>query len=224
MREGGASVELGCEATRVEVLAAAPPAARAEVAVTARDGRVFRADQCVLAAPVKALGAVEFSPPLSPAKQRALAEVPMGSIAKVSLLVESERWLEGKRRGGVAVPGLPPSANAYNCAGGRVSGDANCVVTVYAVGQAAEHIASLPRERRVAAAAEAVSRSPAARGSDEPALREPERVTQGADKVWREDTSSRGAYAFFRPGQIAVRWEGAPLLLSLTTATCGMRE
>lgn len=224
-RSGGAQFEMGCEAVRVEVLAYPPPApagvsaaaessapqnSAAEVAVTARDGRVFRASQCVLAAPVAALSAVEFVPQLSPEKRRAIAEIPMGSIAKVSFVVDGARWLDGKCSGGIAVTGLPPSANAYTAAGGRSrsssGGDATCVVTVYAVGDAAEHIAQLQHDQRICAAAEAVSASPATKEDGaESALREPEHVTEGAAKVWREDTSSKGAYAFFRPGQIAVR-------------------
>lgn len=202
--------------------------------VTARDGRAFEADQVVLAAPLKAVAALDFSPPLSEAKRRALAEVPMGSIAKVAMEVDGERWLDGRRRGGVAVAGLPASANAYTAAGGRAGGGGGgeesggrCVVTVYAVGEAAEHIASLPPERRVAAAAEAVGRSLTADdgggGGSRPALREPGHVACGAAKVWREDTSSRGAYAFFRPGQISARPCG-PAAAPLMHGACAAHE
>lgn len=107
----------------------------------------------------------------------------------------------------------PHLLQAYNAAGGRTSGT-GCVVTVYAVGDAAEAVASLPAEARVAEVAAAVGRSPAGGPTsggtptgEQPllALSDPKHITQGVAKVWSEDSSSRGAYAYFRPGQITVR-------------------
>ncbi len=68
--------------------------------------RTFAADHLICTLPLQLLGKVEFSPPLSPEKQRAIAELPSTSVARIFLQTRTKFWVaEGLN--GVALTDLP---------------------------------------------------------------------------------------------------------------------
>ncbi len=155
-----------------------------------RDGEFERltADRVVCAVPFSVLRRVEVSPAFSPQKQAAVAELPYTSIARVYAQVDAKFW----------EPGLPDSATTdlpikhifeptLTQAGPRA------ILACDSAGIQARRITAMSAGDRVSFALAEMERV-------YPELRR--HFERGASKCWDEDPWTRGAYVWFRPGQL----------------------
>ncbi len=159
--------------------------------VLTRRGRVesVEAARVVCAAPHTALRQVEFAPRLSPAKERAMREVPATSVTRIWAQMQTRFWAERGERG---------SADTDRELG-RVRDETELlpgtsgVLGSYLSGEIARRVGRLSGEARVAAlVAHAELVHPGAARA----------FVVGVSKSWDEDPFARGAYAWFRPGQL----------------------
>lgn len=162
------------------------------VTVVTRDGdgfRRWRADHLVVAIPFSVLRAVEVSPPFSRAKQAAIEALPYTSITRVFVQVRQRFWND-RELPSFATTDLPikwifePTISQQG---------SSAILACEAAGAQARRFMALPDEERAARAIE-----------------EMERVYQGlrphvertASICWDRDEWARGAYCWFRPGQM----------------------
>ncbi len=159
--------------------------------VIRRDAEYERltADRVVCAVPFSVLRRIEIAPPFSSRKQAAIAELPYTSITRVYAQVGQRFWVE---------EGLPGSAT-----------------TDLPIKHIFEPTVTQPGPRAILACDTAgiqARRMTAMKAGDRVsfALAEMERVypdlrrhfERGASKCWDEDEWARGAYVWFRPGQL----------------------
>jgi monoamine oxidase len=162
------------------------------VTVVTRDGdgfRRWRADHLVVAIPFSVLRAVEVSPPFSRAKQAAIEALPYTSITRVFVQVRQRFWND-RELPSFATTDLPikwifePTISQQG---------PSAILACEAAGAQARRFMALPDEERAARA-----------------IDEMERVYQGlrphvertASICWDRDEWARGAYCWFRPGQM----------------------
>lgn len=147
------------------------------------------ADRVVCTVPFSVLCGIEISPPFSPRKQAAIAELPYTSIARVYAQVDERFW---ERAGllGSATTDLPIkhiSEPTITQSGPRA------ILACDTAGIQARRITRMPTGDRVSYALAEMERV-------YPDLRR--HVERGASKCWDEDAWARGAYVWFRPGQL----------------------
>ncbi len=167
------------------------PGQRAAAVVVRRERHYQRleADQVVCAVPFSILKGIEVSPPFSPQKQAAIQQLPYTSIARVYLQCRRKFWVE-QRLYNSATTDLPikhifePTMNQPGLRG---------ILACDTAGTQARRITALLQDDRISFALTEMERV-------YPGLRE--EVEQGASKCWDEDEWARGAYAWFRPGQM----------------------
>lgn len=147
------------------------------------------ARRVVCAMPHTVLREVRFTPGLSPAKQRALDEVPSASVTRLFAHLRSRPWVQRGERGTVDTD-VPL---------GRVrdetellAGD-DAVLGAYLTGPLARSIAAMGDDARRRAWIEHLERAHPGVAHD---------VGVVLSKAWDEDPCARGAYAYFRPGQM----------------------
>jgi len=176
-------------ATRVERIEADEKAVAVRVA---HDGRVewLRAERVVCTLPFSVLRTLEFSAPCSAAKARAIAELPYSPVTRVFLQFSHKRWTEDNFH----VLTLADLRfrwffeHTANQAGRRG------ILEAQAFGAEARRLRGMSEEARVAAALASVEEIfPGARAYFE----------RGVSKCWDEDIWARGAFAYFRPGQVS---------------------
>lgn len=183
----GGRVAYGAEVTRVE------HDARGARVTFSRDGRPasIDADRVVFAVPFTVLRRVAIDPPPSPAKARAIAELPAVSVARVYAEVDERFWLARGEAGDVETD--LPSGTIRDETALQVGATA-AVLGAYLSGDAARRAAAQGDDAaRVRAFVDDAERA-------RPGVRA--RVRAGAVKCWDEDPFARGAYAWFRPGQM----------------------
>ena len=159
--------------------------------VIRRDGESERltADRVVCAVPFSVLRRVEISPPFSPRKQVAIAELPYTSIARVYAQVSGRFWEPTK---------LPDSATTdlpikHIFEPTVTQPGPRAILACDTAGIQARRITAMPASDRVSFALAEMERV-------YPDLRR--HVERGASKCWDEDEWARGAYVWFRPGQL----------------------
>jgi len=162
------------------------------VGVITRDGdgfRRWRADHLVVAIPFSVLRTVEVSPPFSRPKQAAINGLPYTSITRVFFQVRRRFWND-RQLPSFATTDLPikwifePTVSQQG---------SSAILACEAAGGQARRLMALPDQERV-----------------ELAIEEVERVYQGlranmeltASICWDRDEWARGAYCWFRPGQM----------------------
>ncbi|HYO64345.1 MAG TPA: FAD-dependent oxidoreductase [Pyrinomonadaceae bacterium] len=155
--------------------------------------QALAAEHVVCAVPFSVLRRVEVWPPLSPAKTRAIRELPYFSASRVYLQSRRRFWLEQKLDG-FASTDLPINAvwdMTANGAGPRG------ILHSYIGGPQARAVAAMAEPQRVAFALRHMERV-------YPGMRE--HFEGGASKCWDEDPWSRGASSWYRPGQMNELW------------------
>jgi monoamine oxidase len=156
-------------------------------------------DFAVSAVPFTLLRRIEFQPGLSEAKRRAITALPYTSVMRVYLQLGRRSWTAPHLS---ATTDLPVGWVWESSAGQPGPG---AIVESYTAAAAARRLAALEESARL----EAVLRGLAPVVPD---VRE--RFELGASKDWDHDPWARGAYAWFRPGQVtglvpdAMRAEG----------------
>lgn len=180
LRDG---VELGREVVAIE--------SRADgVTVRCADGTSVGASFVVCSLPLSVLANVAIDPPLPELQARAVASLPAQPITQIYLVPKTPFWEED----GYA-PSLFTDSVAGMIAASRNGADPEQVtsLTAWAMGPAAarlDRMSEADAGREVVAAIERIR--PAAKG----------RLEVVGLKSWGADPYARGAWAYFRPGQV----------------------
>jgi monoamine oxidase len=151
--------------------------------------RTFTADRVIVAVPFAVLSRIRFTPALSRDAREAIEQLPNTSVVKVFVQTRSRFWIAEGQSGGAStdLPLSLVSERTINQPGTRG------ILEAYVVGAPARRLCPLgPEERLRAVTADLARLFPAIADQYE----------SGASKCWDEDEWSRGAYAWFRPGQM----------------------
>ena len=151
---------------------------------------VFAADRMIVAVPFAVLRGVTFNPPLPEAMRAAIEQLPNTSVVKVFLQTRSRFWLAQGQSGGAStdLPITLVSERTINQPGPRG------ILEAYVAGAQARRFCAMSDDDRQKAAIADLKRL-------FPDIEE--HYEAGASKCWDADPWSRGAYAWFRPGQMA---------------------
>ena len=152
--------------------------------------QTMMADRLVCAIPFSVLKHIEVSPRFSPEKQRAIAELPYTSVARVYLQSRRRFWTDQGLEGN-AYTDLPIMAvfdSTYNQPGTRG------ILHSYMAGPSARRATALKEAERITFTLEQMEKV-------YPGMRE--NFEGGASKCWDEDEWARGDYAWFKPGQLS---------------------
>jgi monoamine oxidase len=157
-----------------------------------RRGRLDRveADRVVCALPYTVLRRVAIAPSFSAQKTRAIHELPAVSVTRVFAEVGARFWLERGEAGDVDTD-LPIGTLRDETQ--LQDGPRGAVLGAYLSGDAARASCAHEEGARVRAFVDAADEAM-------PGVRD--RLRAGASKCWDEDPFARGAYAWFRPGQM----------------------
>jgi monoamine oxidase len=147
------------------------------------------ADCAVFAIPPTVLRALPVSPALSPEKARALAEIALESVTRVWVEADQRFW-NARGESGRAETDLPLGKVRDETDG--LPGTAG-VLGVYTTRAASRRLAAMEDGERVRAVLDQVAQV-------HPGMKE--RFVAGASKSWDTDPFQRGAYAYFKPGQL----------------------
>ncbi|MBI3030568.1 MAG: FAD-dependent oxidoreductase [Candidatus Rokubacteria bacterium] len=167
------------------------PGERSASVVVANAGGHERltADHVVCTVPFSVLRHIEISPPLSRAKQLAIEQLPYTSVARVYLQSRRRFWLDANPY--VYVDTDLPIMWIFDQTGTQPG--PRGVLEGQAVGAEARRIMQMRESDRIRFALDQMEQVfPGARGNFE----------RGATKCWDEDPWARGAYAYFRPGEM----------------------
>ena len=151
--------------------------------------QTFTADRLILAVPFAVARSIEFRPPLPADTRAAMEQLPNTSVVKVFVQTRTRFWIADGMSGGAGtdLPIRLVSERSINQAGTRG------ILESYVVGPDARRFCAMSDAARVqAAAAELAKLFPAVTAQYE----------GGTSKCWEEDEWSRGAYAWFKPGQM----------------------
>jgi monoamine oxidase len=165
--------------------------ARGVRVICSQGGRqqTFAADYLICAIPFAVLRRVEISPDFSPQKRQAIAQLGNTSVARVFLQTRKRFWLD-EGLSGAATTDLPIMTTydkAHYLPGKRG------LLEVYVAGARARSLAAMaPNERMNFTVGQMERIFPAIR----------EHYEGGSSVCWDEDEWARGAYAWFKPGQM----------------------
>jgi monoamine oxidase len=165
---------------------------QASVSVTferAGERMTSSAERVVFAIPPPLLRSLPVTPALSTEKQRALKELPLESVTRVWLETERRFWLERGESGRVDTDlALGPVRD-------ESEGDAGVagMLGFYVTRAEARRLAKLSEPERIQAMLAFAERA-------HPGLRQ--HFVVGASKSWDSEPFQRGAYAYFKPGQV----------------------
>lgn len=143
----------------------------------------------VLAVPPAALRRIRLDPPLDPARARALDELGRGRVVKVMLQVRRRFWAERGLTGRAFTDGLVQAT--YETTAGQPGERA--VLTVYVADRAADALATLPDDERLAVCLATLEQLYPGCSRE---------VEQAVTAAWDAATPAGGAYSHFRPGQL----------------------
>jgi len=151
--------------------------------------RTLTADHLVCTLPFSVLSRVEISPALSPEKRRAVTDLQYTSVARVYLQTRTRFW-EADGLSGLGLVDAPPmglfeEASALSIRRG--------ILESYNAGVQARQVTAMPADERLRWALQQGALI-------HPSL--PEHFEGGTSKCWDEDEWARGAYTWFRPGQM----------------------
>lgn len=153
------------------------------------------AERIVCAIPYSVLRHLEVAPAFSPAKQRAVRELPMVSAARVCAQFDRRFWQErgdaGDAETDLAVGSVRDETKLQVGTAG--------VLGSFLTGDPSRRLTALPPAERLRAFMEAAEKvHPGAK----------EHFVAGTTKCWDEDPFARGAFAWFKPGQMAALGPG----------------
>ena len=170
-------IEHGAKQVRVVYLQAGAPTSIA-------------ADALVCAVPFSVLRRMDISPGFSAEKQQAIEQLPYTSVARTYLQTRKKFWLDEGLSGSATTDLSYMSVfdGAPNQTGTRG------ILESYLAGPKARQVAALKEGERVSSVLGLVEKV-------HPRVRQNFEV--GATKCWDEDEWARGAYAWYKPGQMA---------------------
>ena len=155
----------------------------------AGERKSLSADRVICAVPFTVLRRIKVSPDFTPEKRRAVAEMPYTSVARTYLQTSHKFWLE-EGLSGYASTDLS-NMFVFDAAPGQTA--RRGILETYDAGPRARQVTAMREGERVYSALALVEKVlPRVRGEFE----------VGATKCWDEDEWARGAYAWYRPGQM----------------------
>ena len=165
--------------------------ARGVRAICSRAGgrQTFAADYLICAIPFAVLTRVEVSPGFSSQKRQAIAQLGNTSVTRVFLQTRKRFWLD-EGLSGAATTDLP-IMTAYDKA--HYLPGKRGLLEAYVAGARARRLAAMAPNERLKFTVGQMERIL-------PAIRE--HYEGGASVCWDEDEWARGAYAWFKPGQM----------------------
>ncbi|HKG12721.1 MAG TPA: NAD(P)/FAD-dependent oxidoreductase [Pyrinomonadaceae bacterium] len=149
-------------------------------------GRTFEADACVCTVPARVLDKITFDPPLPAAHREAAEQLQYSRIVKNSVLFDERFW----RAENFSVVSDVTSHYYFHSTQGQPG--KRGILCSYAVGEKADVLASQGARRRT----DIITRDLAPFDERAPAL-----ARSIESYAWQRDPYTRGAYAFYRPGQ-----------------------
>jgi monoamine oxidase len=149
--------------------------------------RTFSADHLICTVPFPVLRNVEIVPHLPAEKRRAITELQLTSVARIFLQTRTRFW-ESQGHSGVVLSDrswsvFPRSPDPASHRG---------ILESYSAGAEARRIAKLGENLLPLGIREAAAVFPEL----------PDQLEGGAAKIWDEDEWARGAYTWFKPGQM----------------------
>lgn len=151
--------------------------------------QTFSAEYLICAIPFSVLRRVEISPGFSPAKQQAIAQLGNTSVVRVFLQTRKRFWLDEGLTGSATTD--LPIVTAYDKA--HYLPGKRGMLEVYAAGQKARKLAAMQANERLSFTVKQMEQVL-------PSLQE--HYEGGASICWDNEEWSRGAYAWFKPGQM----------------------
>lgn len=151
--------------------------------------QTFAADYLICAIPFAVLKRVEIAPDFSPQKRQAIAQLGNTSVVRVFMQTRKRFWLD-EGLSGAATTDLP-IMTAYDKAH-YLSGKRG-LLEAYVAGARARRLSAMTDKERMNFTVGQMERI-------HPAIRE--YYEGGASVCWDEDEWARGAYAWFKPGQM----------------------
>ena len=149
----------------------------------------LHADRVVCAIPFSVLRQVEFAPALTREKQKAIAQLGNTSVVRVFLQTRKRFWLD-ENLTGAATTDLP-LMTAYDKA--SYLPGVRGMLEAYVAGEKARRLAAMtPSDRLTFSLSQMEKIHPAIRAHYE----------GGSSVAWDDEPFSRGAYAWFRPGEM----------------------
>lgn len=148
------------------------------------------ADRVVCTVPFSVLRRVKVSPDFSPEKRRAVDEMPYTSVARTYLQTSSKFWLEE----GLTGSATTDLSNMLVFDGAPGQTPRRGIIEAYFAGPQARRLTAMREPERVLSTLALVEKV-------HPRVRREFEV--GATKCWDEDEWARGAYAWYRPGQMS---------------------
>jgi monoamine oxidase len=151
--------------------------------------RTFTADRIVCAIPFSVLRRLEVSPAFTREKRTAVEQLQYTSVTRVFVQTRTRFWIDDGVSGN-ATTDLPVMAIYERTMN---QGGARGILESYQAGANARVSMKLSERERLAAALDGMAKA---------YPRIVEQYEGGASKCWDEDEWSRGAYAWFKPGQM----------------------
>ena len=148
------------------------------------------ADRVVCTVPFSVLRRIKVSPEFTPEKRRAVEEMPYTSVTRAYLQTSSKFWLEE----GLTGAATTDLSNMLVFDGAPGQSPRRGIIEAYFAGPQARRLASMREPERVLSTLTLMEKV-------HPRVRREFEV--GATKCWDEDEWARGAYACYKPGQMA---------------------
>jgi monoamine oxidase len=147
------------------------------------------ADRLVCAVPFSVLRRMDISPRFSAEKQQAIEQLPYTSVARIYLQTRKKFWLDE----GLSGSATTDLSNMMVFDGAPNQTGTRGILESYMAGAQARQMTAMKEGERVSSALGLVERV-------HPRVRQHFEV--GATKCWDEDEWARGAYAWYKPGQM----------------------
>lgn len=151
--------------------------------------QTFLADYLVCAIPFSVLSRMEISPGFSPAKQQAIAQLGNTSVVRVFLQTRKRFWLDEGLSGSVTTD--LPLTSAYDK--NHYLPGTRGMLEAYVAGARARVLAALPDNQRINFTVQQMEKI-------FPSIRK--HYEGGASISWDQEEWTRGAYVWFKPGQM----------------------
>jgi monoamine oxidase len=147
------------------------------------------ADYIICAVPFTLLRRIEISPAFSALKQQAIAQLPYTSVVRTYLQTRKKFWLDE----GLSGSATTDLSNMLVFDGAPNQSGTRGILEAYMSGPQARRVTAMREAERIRSVLGLVEKV-------HPHLRQNFEV--GATKAWDEDVWARGAYAWYRPGQM----------------------
>jgi monoamine oxidase len=150
----------------------------------------IEADHLVCAVPFSILRHMDISPRFSDAKQNAIEQLPYTSVVRTYFQTRKKFWLEE----GLSGQATTDLSNMLVFDGAPNQGGTRGILESYLAGLQARRVTAMKEGERVSSMLGLVEKV-------HPHVRQNFEV--GASKCWDEDEWARGAYAWYKPGQMS---------------------